>query len=81
MLHMPMQPGELLLGYSDGVVDARSPSGEAFGIDRLQAALLAAPADPHAVVDRLMEHLSEFTRGAEPYDDITLVAVARKVAP
>ena len=36
--------GELVLGYSDGVLDARSPAGDFFGAERLAAALADAPA-------------------------------------
>jgi serine phosphatase RsbU (regulator of sigma subunit) len=69
--------GELVLGYSDGVLDARSPTGDFFGADRLAAALAAAPPDPTAAVDSILSHLAAFTRGEDPYDDVTLVAVAR----
>jgi phosphoserine phosphatase RsbU/P len=69
--------GELVLGYSDGVLEARSPSGDFFGSERLAAALAAAPSEPTAAVDSILSHLAAFTRGEDPYDDVTLVAVAR----
>lgn len=78
LAEVPVAPGELVLGYSDGVVDARSPGGEPFGAERLAAALAAAPADPAAAVESILESLAAFTRGEEPYDDVTLVALARR---
>jgi hypothetical protein len=39
--------------------------------------LAAAPADPDAVVDRVLAALGEFTRDLEPYDDLTVIAVGR----
>jgi sigma-B regulation protein RsbU (phosphoserine phosphatase) len=42
---VPFAPGDRFLFYSDGVTDARSPAGEAFGLERLTAlfsGLLAA---------------------------------------
>jgi sigma-B regulation protein RsbU (phosphoserine phosphatase) len=72
-----VQRGELVLGYSDGVLDARSPAGDFFGAERLVAALAAAPAEPTAAVDSILTQLAAFTRGEDPYDDVTLVAVAR----
>ena len=70
--------GELVLGCSDGVLDARSPAGESFGAERLAGALAEAPADPTAAVDSILARLATFTRGQDPYDDLTLVAVARR---
>jgi len=78
----PVMPGEIVLGYSDGVVDARSSSGETFGSERLRDIVARAPGDPGALVDQVLRNLEEFTRGSEPYDDVTLVAVGcdREVA-
>jgi serine phosphatase RsbU (regulator of sigma subunit) len=78
LAEVPVEPGEVVLGYSDGVLDARSPSGEAFGADRLAAALAAGPADPTAAVEGILDTVASFTRGVEPYDDVTLVALSRR---
>ncbi len=72
-----MAAGEMVLGYSDGVIDAHSPAGEHFGVDRLARVVAAAPEDPQSVVTHVVEALNEFTEGTEPYDDVTLVAVCR----
>ena len=77
LAEVPVAVGELVLGYSDGVLDARSPVGELFGAERLTAALRDAPADPAGAVDAILSVLAAFTRGEEPYDDVTLVALAR----
>ena len=69
--------GEMVLGYSDGVIDARSPAGESFGVDRLARVVAAADEDPEEVVTDVLEALSDFTEGSEPYDDVTLVALFR----
>jgi serine phosphatase RsbU (regulator of sigma subunit) len=69
--------GELVLGYSDGVIDAQAPGGEPFGVDRLAQVVAAANGDPPSVVAEVITALKDFTEGSEPYDDITLVAVCR----
>lgn len=58
-----LEPGDQILLYTDGVVEARSPSGEFFGIDRLAdlvirhlAGGLAAPETMRRVVRELFEH-------------------------
>lgn len=73
-----VEPGELILAYSDGVTEAHAPGGELFGEARLTAALARAHGDPAESVELILEDVAAFTRGAEPYDDITLVAIARQ---
>ena len=70
-----MSPGDVLLAYSDGAVEALSASGEFFGARRLAETLASCEGEPDAVVQRVMEALEEFTRGRAAYDDVTLVAV------
>lgn len=74
---LAMEPGDLLLGYSDGVVEAQSPTGEPFGLDRLLTVLGYGDPEPRAMIETIMTELDEFTRGTDPYDDITLVAIRR----
>jgi serine phosphatase RsbU (regulator of sigma subunit) len=76
-LETPLAPGELVVLYSDGVDEARSPAGEPFGEERLARVIAGAAADPEAVVGAVLSALDEFTRGREPYDDLTLLAVQR----
>ena len=72
-----LAPGDVVLGYSDGVVDAQSPGGESFGTERLVEALARCPPDPSQVVAQVLAEVRDFAAGAEAYDDITLVAFAR----
>lgn len=76
-LETDIAPGELLLAYSDGVVEAQDPAGEPFGQERLEAVLRGAAAEPQAVVDAVLAALDEFTRGEPAYDDVTLLAIGR----
>jgi serine phosphatase RsbU (regulator of sigma subunit) len=76
-LEARVDPGDLILAYSDGVVEAQSPDGELFGQERLEEVLRTAAAEPQSVVDGVLAALDRFTRGVEPYDDVTLLAVGR----
>jgi sigma-B regulation protein RsbU (phosphoserine phosphatase) len=73
-----LAPGDLVLGYSDGVTEAQTAEGELFGDERLVAALARAGAEPTEVVRSILDEVATFTRGADPYDDITLVAISRR---
>lgn len=71
-----VDPGDVILAFSDGVIEAQSSSGEMFGDERLTRLLGASPPHPRAIVDRVLAELAVFTAGQEPYDDITLIAIA-----
>lgn len=73
-----LQPGDGLLLYTDGVVEARTPSGELFGLDRLSDLVTRAlSTDPPAeelarrVVRAVLEHKAGPLR-----DDATVVALS-----
>ena len=76
MLQVGLQPGDLILAYSDGVVEAQSPEGDFFGEERLAQALEAGPSEPNAAVQCLLEEIDAFTCGHTPYDDLTLLAAS-----
>ncbi|MGE5466423.1 MAG: SpoIIE family protein phosphatase [Ignavibacteria bacterium] len=66
-------PTQQLLLYSDGLVEAEGREGEAFGLERLNAAIAAGPAGTRLerIVSALMKH-----RGSAPMaDDVALVLV------
>ncbi|MBX3376813.1 MAG: PP2C family protein-serine/threonine phosphatase [Phycisphaeraceae bacterium] len=72
-----LEPGDVLVFYSDGVTEARAPSGEFFGVARLDRALLQLPEHPtpRMAVDAISEALHTFAGVGAPTDDQTLLAV------
>ena len=70
--------GDLLFAYTDGITEARSPQGEMFGEARL-AALRAANADQsaEALLAAIDTAVRDFMAGAEPSDDIAMLAIKR----
>jgi hypothetical protein len=72
-----LQPGDLLLFYSDGITEARSPQGEFFGVDRLDRTLRELPANatPDEAVGAVEEALRGFSGSGAPGDDQALLAV------
>jgi serine phosphatase RsbU (regulator of sigma subunit)/anti-sigma regulatory factor (Ser/Thr protein kinase) len=70
-----LQPGQSLLLYSDGLIEAHNEQGEMFGFPRLLE-LMRAPRDSQDLIDHLMSELDRFTGPQhEQEDDITLVAL------
>jgi serine phosphatase RsbU (regulator of sigma subunit) len=77
-----MGAGDTLLLFSDGVTEARSPAGDLFGVERLQAVLdLHADASAVELVREVRETVAEFARHGSLADDLTLLVVRRSGAP
>lgn len=72
-----LEPGDLIVFYSDGITEARSPTGEFFGTARLDRILRQLPshATPHMAVDAITEAIRGFAGAGAPSDDQTLLAM------
>jgi sigma-B regulation protein RsbU (phosphoserine phosphatase) len=69
---LPLEAGDRLLLYTDGLVEARNEHGELFGEDRLSAALLdSSRLMPDAVADRLIRAAQGWARSQD--DDLTVL--------
>jgi len=72
-----LEPGDSLLLYSDGLVEAHNAQRDMFGFPRLMN-LMAAHAGGTALVDFLLCELATFTGAhVEQEDDVTMMAVCR----
>ena len=67
-----LAPGDLLLAFTDGASEARSPSGKFYGEDSLVGLLEAAPADVGVLLERIVAGVRAHEAGTEPGDDLTL---------
>ncbi len=72
-----LHPGDVMVLYTDGLIEARSANGEEFGLERVQDIVVAAAEEP---VGDIYERLLAAVRAWTPVqqDDVTLV-VARRV--
>ena len=71
-----LAPGNTLLLYTDGVVEARDPRGNMFGEENLLATVCAnCQRSAQAVCDQMLEEVAAFSGGLAQNDDITLVCV------
>lgn len=71
-----IQPGDSVLFYSDGLVEAHNRTREMFGFPRLQQVL--AEHSGGDMITYLLEQLTQFTgEGWQQEDDVTLVTLRR----
>jgi len=73
---MRFEPGDLLMLFTDGIVEAFSASGEMYGNDRLDQQLLACGNNPQRLVDCITETVESFSSPLRPEDDRTVLALA-----
>lgn len=74
-----LDPGDILLGYTDGVPDARSPQHERYTEQRLCQLIEANARDSAtALLDCIDTTVHRHIAGIDPFDDITLIALRRE---
>jgi len=72
----PWRRGDRLVLYTDGLSEARTPTGEEFGRGRVAQVLLDAASLPAAAIRaRLLDAVDRFTAGRTQDDDMTIVVV------
>jgi len=73
---MALQPGDIVVAFSDGVTEALNPAGDEFTDDRLLASVRAHQSkSPEALVEGLLADVRAFCGDATQSDDLTIVLV------
>jgi PAS domain S-box-containing protein len=75
-IRVPLEAGDVLLFYSDGLTETRNHAGELFGVDRLAECLREhGRLDPEALIDHIRQAAVAFSESDTFGDDLTCVAV------
>jgi sigma-B regulation protein RsbU (phosphoserine phosphatase) len=75
-ISIPFEPGDSLFFYSDGITETRSPAGEFFGEERLQAYIkVNGHLEPAALVEGIRKAVFGFSESTRLSDDLTSVAI------
>jgi phosphoserine phosphatase RsbU/P len=73
---LQLQTGDVLVFYSDGVVEMRNDSGEEFGLKRLADAVRSScEKSPEEIVKSVSATLAEFIGRVRPQDDRTMIVI------
>jgi sigma-B regulation protein RsbU (phosphoserine phosphatase) len=76
--YVTLDPGDVLVLYTDGVTDAVNATGERFGLERLMdLAAQGRSEGAAALTQNIAQTVQEFSAGATPFDDLTLVVLSR----
>lgn len=81
-VEIPLRAGEVIVAYTDGLVEARDPGGEFFGTERVMRLLYEqGPKSPDLLVDCLREAVHGFAGGGGVSDDLALLAYRPHAVP
>jgi phosphoserine phosphatase RsbU/P len=70
-----LDPGDLVLAYTDGVTEAANPTGDEWGIEGLRMAVVGSDAQPaDDIVQAVFGSMDEFTQGCQT-DDATVIVL------
>jgi phosphoserine phosphatase RsbU/P len=78
MATLLLQPGDGIILYTDGIIEARNSASEMFGPDRLNRLVRRYPDAPVTLVRQIARAVENFSRGAGQSDDLTMVAFRKK---
>jgi sigma-B regulation protein RsbU (phosphoserine phosphatase) len=71
-----LEPGDVLVAFTDGVPEAQNPSEEEFGEARLKSLLVSlAHLDASEIAARLLSDLKAWIQEAPQYDDLTFIVM------
>jgi sigma-B regulation protein RsbU (phosphoserine phosphatase) len=72
-----LQPGDIAVLLTDGILDATNAAEDQFGSERIHQVLRSAPSSVKKACTQLLEAVDRFTAGHQQFDDITLVGIGR----
>lgn len=72
-----LQPGDMLIGYTDGVTESFNLDQEQYGEARMLNILTHPYISTTRLIQRLLQDVDTFAAGAEQADDITLLVIRR----
>ncbi len=73
-----IDPGDIFIGYTDGITEALSSDGELFSQKRLEEIVSKCNDSAAGTISHIQKELSEFTGDVSQSDDITILAVRRE---
>ncbi|MCR5527392.1 MAG: serine/threonine-protein phosphatase [Lachnospiraceae bacterium] len=71
-----LEPGCVMLFYTDGLPEANDANGELYGIDRVLELLNEkVETDPERIVNKTNEAVNKYVGDADQFDDITMLCI------
>lgn len=76
----PIQPGDTIIAFTDGITEAMNDQRKIYGLDRLTRLFSAAQGGVEDVLDVIIEDVEKFTGDVVSRDDTCLIGVRRSAS-
>ncbi|HOT60313.1 MAG TPA: SpoIIE family protein phosphatase [Spirochaetales bacterium] len=77
-IRFKVQPGDVILVYTDGISEARNVDRQEFGQEGILSALSSAPqGSAQGMLDYIIQEWRFFTSGAKMADDVTAILLKK----
>ena len=74
-----MEVGDVLLCYTDGIIEAENPQGRDYGSERLKQLVdRVRGRTSREIFDAIVRDLGEFSEGVGQIDDRTVIVIKRQ---
>ena len=71
-----LSPGDKIVFYTDGIVEAMNKKEEMYGFERLLDVIQASRSmDADSLLTEIISKVNSFAGGAEQHDDITVIVI------
>jgi serine phosphatase RsbU (regulator of sigma subunit)/pSer/pThr/pTyr-binding forkhead associated (FHA) protein len=75
---LPLEAGDTVVLYTDGVTEARGADKQLYGFDRLRAVIQSSPPGAEAIGKAILADVRAFTAGRSQSDDLAIVCFGRE---
>jgi phosphoserine phosphatase RsbU/P len=76
---LTIKPGDILFLFTDGVPETHNPAGKLFTEKRMLELLSEPVPAADVLLNRIVLELNDFMSNKSPFDDITMLAIRRKL--
>jgi sigma-B regulation protein RsbU (phosphoserine phosphatase) len=78
-LSIELKPGDMIVFYTDGIVDAMNGDYQNYGFERFAESIIRhSTKPPDQMVARLVQEMQEYRNGSNFHDDVTIVVLRIK---
>jgi sigma-B regulation protein RsbU (phosphoserine phosphatase) len=76
---LELQSGDVILFYTDGIIEAENEAEEMYGAERLEKSVTSMDSTMGAekIIEAILQDVTHFVGSAEQYDDMTVVVVKK----